>query len=70
MESAIRDFQASSSESRILMEKLFSFYVILGLHGPLRDVIQSINEKALHCDSSVVNGRVNDAFALIFCFGW
>ena len=49
--------------------KVFSFYAILGLHGALKNVTPSINEKALHCDGSVVNGTVNDAFAFIFCFG-
>ena len=46
--SVIRDFRACSSESHILMEKLFSIYTILGLHDALRDVTPRISEKALY----------------------
>ena len=41
------DCQARSSESRILMEKLFSFDMILGLHAAFRNMTLCINEKAL-----------------------
>ena len=47
MESVICDFRARSSESRILVGKLFSFYDILGLHSAFRNVTPHINEKAL-----------------------
>ena len=52
-ESVIRDVRAHSSESRILMEKLFFFFsfflVILGLHDTFRNVTPRINEKVLYC---------------------
>ena len=35
------------SESRILMEKLLSFYTTLGLHGAYGNATPRINEKAL-----------------------
>ena len=38
----------SSSKIRILTEKLFSLYTILGLHGTFRNVTLHINEKALY----------------------
>ena len=47
-ESVIHAFQERSSESRIRMEKLCSFYTVLGLHGAFRNVTVSITEKDLY----------------------
>ena len=44
----IHDFRARSSESRCCMGILFSFYMILGLHGAFRNVTLRISEKALY----------------------
>ena len=46
--SVIHDFRARSSESRLSMRILFSFYAILGLQGTLRNVTPRISEKALY----------------------
>ena len=41
-ESVVHDFQVCSSESRVLIEKLFSFYAILCLHGAFRNITRRI----------------------------
>ena len=46
--SIICDFRAHSSKNHIHMEKLFSFYAILGLHGTFWNATLRINETALY----------------------
>ena len=51
---------------RALMEKLFSFYAIHGLHGAFRNVTQRINEKALYilCKMEVIFSTIIISWAI------
>ena len=47
-ESVICNFRGRSSKSCVLMEKLFSFYAIHGLHSAFRDVAPRMNEALVY----------------------